>query len=110
MSSPSRTRVALLGCGRIAQRIHLPILARGEAFDLVAIADAEAGALDAGRGAAQRRSGAASRLSVFADYRELLASSELDAAVICLPNDLHAEAALACFERGLHVYVEKPLA
>jgi predicted dehydrogenase len=58
----------------------------------------------------QRLVVASSRLQAFSDYRELLASCELDAAVICLPNDLHAQATLACFERGLHVYVEKPLA
>ncbi len=33
-----------------------------------------------------------------------------DAAVICLPPALHAAAAIACFERGLAVYLEKPLA
>lgn len=110
MSSPSRARVALLGCGRIAQRIHLPVLACGDGFELAAIAEADTGARDACRDTAQRLAGQASRLPAFSDYRELLASCEVDAAVICLPNDLHAQATIACFERGLHVYVEKPLA
>jgi predicted dehydrogenase len=51
-----------------------------------------------------------SRPAVFADYRELLDRCAIDAAVICLPTALHAAAAVACFERGLHVYLEKPLA
>jgi predicted dehydrogenase len=41
---------------------------------------------------------------------EMLAGSDLDAVAICLPNALHAEACLAAFARGLHVYLEKPLA
>jgi predicted dehydrogenase len=43
-------------------------------------------------------------------YQELLQTPELDAVVICLPPALHAQAAIAAFEKGKHVYLEKPLA
>lgn len=46
----------------------------------------------------------------FADFAELLRTAELDAVVITLPSALHAVAASAAFQRGLHVYLEKPLA
>lgn len=45
-----------------------------------------------------------------ASYQELLQAPELDAVVICLPPALHAEAAIAAFEKGKHVYLEKPIA
>ncbi len=35
---------------------------------------------------------------------------DLEAAVICLPNALHAGAAVAALRHGKHVYLEKPLA
>lgn len=44
----------------------------------------------------------------FGDYGALLEDSALDAAVICLPNFLHAEATHAALRAGRHVLCEKP--
>lgn len=35
---------------------------------------------------------------------------EVEAVVICLPPALHAEYAIAAFQAGKHVYLEKPIA
>src|SRR5262245_40823501 len=43
------------------------------------------------------------------DYRKLLAMDEIDMVVIGVPNDLHAEIALAAAAAGKHVVCEKPL-
>lgn len=99
----SRLRVGLLGAGRIARRFHLPILASLPGVALVAIADPAADARDACRAIVP---GAARH----SDFAELLDANPLDAIVICMPPALHAHAAAAGFARGLHVYVEKPLA
>ncbi len=98
-----RLRVGLLGAGRIARRFHLPILASMPGVALAAIADPVAEAREACRALAP---GAACH----ADFAQLLDAQPLDAIVICLPPALHAHAAVAGFARGLHVYVEKPLA
>lgn len=45
----------------------------------------------------------------FADYREMLAQTELDAVVICSPHTLHFEQATEALKRGLHVLLEKPM-
>jgi predicted dehydrogenase len=95
--------VGLLGCGRVCAAFHLPALASLAGARVVAIAEPDESRR---RQAARRVPGAA----VFDDYRDLLARAELDAVVITLPNPLHAPAALASFARGLHAYVEKPLA
>lgn len=48
---------------------------------------------------------------VFEDHQTMLeAIDDLDAVVICTPNFLHAKQAERCFERGLAVALEKPLA
>jgi UDP-N-acetyl-2-amino-2-deoxyglucuronate dehydrogenase len=36
--------------------------------------------------------------------------SSVDVVVICTPNGLHAEQAIACLEKGIHVLLEKPVA
>ncbi|MEW8979820.1 MAG: Gfo/Idh/MocA family oxidoreductase [Symbiobacterium sp.] len=45
-----------------------------------------------------------------ADWRELVASPEVDIVHVCAPDDLHHPIASAALEAGKHVYCEKPLA
>ncbi len=56
---------------------------------------------------------AAARLAIpqaYADYRELLASPEVDVVHITTPNRFHCEMSLAALRAGKHVVCEKPLA
>lgn len=48
----------------------------------------------------------------FEDFREMLDKmhKEIDAVVISTPDHTHFAAAMAAMERGIHVYVQKPLA
>jgi predicted dehydrogenase len=100
MSSP--VRVGVIGCGVIAQVMHLPHLSQAPAtFELAAVCDiaepmAEACAARFGARAA------------FTDWREML-ESELDA-VMVLTSGNHAPIAIAAAEAGKHVFVEKPMA
>lgn len=48
--------------------------------------------------------------SVESDWRALIARKDIDAIDICVPNDLHAEIAIAAAEAGKMVLTEKPLA
>lgn len=51
------------------------------------------------------------KLPVYKDFRVLLdkQSKNIDALTIAIPDFMHATVALACMERGKHVYLEKPL-
>ena len=91
-------RIGVIGCGQIARAIHLPVLARIRDARVVALAEP----VEASRAAA---AALAPEAAAFADYRELLQTRGLDAAVICVPPHLHAPCAIAAFDAGLHVYL-----
>lgn len=95
--------IGLIGCGRIAQRMHLNVLCALPGTRVVALADPD----PAQREAAARLAPGA---TLFDSYEALLAESDAEAIVIATPPALHAPAAVAAFEAGRHVYVEKPLA
>jgi predicted dehydrogenase len=96
-------RIGLLGCGQIARAVHLPVLRGLPNVRVTAIAESNHDALAAAAATVPE----ATR---FADYRELVRSRQIDAVVVCLPPHLHVPSAVAAFEAGLHVYLEKPLA
>ena len=45
----------------------------------------------------------------YADYRQLLEQTDLEAVVVATPDHHHAPATVRALRRGLHVYCEKPL-
>ncbi len=47
---------------------------------------------------------------VFASYREMVASDEIDAIIIATPDHMHVPMAVAAAKAGKHVYLEKPMA
>jgi myo-inositol 2-dehydrogenase/D-chiro-inositol 1-dehydrogenase len=95
--------LALLGAGPIATGVHLPALRRIDGVRVAAVAEADPRRLAA---ALAQTPGAAG----FPGYADALAAPGVEAALICLPNALHASAAVEAFASGLAVYLEKPLA
>lgn len=70
---------------------------------VVAVADDNPSGLAS---AAKRHPGA----KAYSDYRQMLDEAKPDIGNICQRwIDRHAEMAIACLERGIHVYMEKPL-
>src|SRR5689334_1339434 len=45
----------------------------------------------------------------YADWRKCLEQKDLDAVLCCTPDHHHALIAVAAMNRGLHVYMEKPI-
>ena len=63
---------------------------------------------DAGEGKRERRARQYPGVPVYADYREMLASGDVDAVVTTVPHYLHPEMGIAALEAGIHALVEKP--
>jgi predicted dehydrogenase len=98
-----RLSIGLIGCGRVATHAHIPSLERLRDVRIVALAEQDE----------ERRIAASSRVPgarTFQDPHDLLDMEEVEAVVVCLPNELHAQTALAAIARGKHVYLEKPIA
>jgi predicted dehydrogenase len=45
-----------------------------------------------------------------ASFEDAVGHPEVQGVILATPNDVHAEQAIACGERGRHVFVEKPIA
>jgi predicted dehydrogenase len=96
-----RLRVGVIGCGLIAQVMHLHYLRElSDRFEIAAVCDLSAEA----RQACARDYNVPAQ---FATWQELI-GHPLDA-VLVLTSGSHAPAAIAAAKAGLHVLVEKPM-
>lgn len=98
-------RIAIIGCGGIANGKHMPSLNKLKNVEMVAFCDiisekAQEAAAKYGKGEAR----------VYEDYREVLKDGSIDIVHVCTPNDSHAEITIAALEAGKHVMSEKPMA
>lgn len=96
-------RWGILGAARIATEKVVPALQSSAGNTVTAIASRDP----------QRSADVAARLDIpagYGSYDELLASPEVDAVYIPLPNHLHLPWTLAAADAGKHILCEKPLA
>jgi predicted dehydrogenase len=98
-----RVHWGLIGCGDIARRRVAPALVALRDCELVAVSRACADELESfAREFGVRR--------WYADWRQLLDDTEVEAVYIATPVHLHAAQTIAAAEAGKHVLCEKPMA
>lgn len=101
-SAPPRLKIGLIGCGVIAQVMHLHYLAElADLFEITAVCDVSGDLAEA----CARRYGVPFAAT---DWRQLL-DLPLDAVMVLTPGS-HAPIAIAAAQAGKHVFIEKPLA
>jgi predicted dehydrogenase len=98
--APRRPRVGFLGVGWIGRHRMEAMLATGE-IEAAAIADCAPESVAAAASLAP----GARQVSTLED----LLAMDLDGVVIATPSAQHAEQAIACLDRGLAVFCQKPL-
>jgi hypothetical protein len=96
-----KLNVAAVGCGGQGGAI---LNQAAETENIVALCD-----VDADRAAANLKK--FDKIAKYKDFRVMLdkEGKNIDACTIGIPDFMHATVALACMQRGKHVYVEKPL-
>ena len=96
-------RVAIIGCGEIAYRKHLPGIERVPDVRIIAFCDTNiqrARALALGY----------EKSTVYEDYRQMLLEAKPDVVHVLTPNAYHAQISIDAMYAGCHVLCEKPMA
>lgn len=99
----SKMKIAVIGCGTIANNAHIPSYLANPDAEIKYFCDirkerAEKAVQDYECGIA------------IEDYREILNDQEVEAVSICTPNDCHSSIAIDFMRAGKHVLCEKPAA
>ena len=94
-------RAGIVGLGWIS-RVHVPALAAMDDFELVAACDVD---LERAETIAGERGARA-----YDSWETMLEREQLDVLWVCTPPLHHRDPTVAALERGLHVYLEKPIA
>jgi predicted dehydrogenase len=98
-----KVKIGIIGTGTIAQLMHIPYIKEIEKYDLAALCDASPGLV--------KTIGEKYAVShVYTDHLEMLRKENLDAVVVCAPDEYHDILCVDALEAGCHVLVEKPLA
>ncbi len=94
-------KTAIVGCG-VIHSLHADALANYPLAELKAVVD-----IDPEKSEQSARKYGCKAL---ADYKDVLASPEIDVVHICTPHYLHAPMAIEAMKAGKHVLTEKPMA
>ncbi|MDZ4198710.1 MAG: Gfo/Idh/MocA family oxidoreductase [Kiritimatiellia bacterium] len=103
MNNKSKVRLAVIGCGGLAQSQHIPNLFKLDNAVLHTLCDVRSDVLNQvgdQYGVARRET----------DHRKVLADPEVDGVLVVTREDQHVPLTLEALAAGKHVYVEKPLA
>lgn len=101
--SDRKLRVAVIGCGMIANSAHLPAWQSQRGAELVGVMD---NVLDRAKATACKYN----IPGAFDDVDKMLRELSPDVVSICTPAGCHKEHAVAALRAGAHVLCEKPLA
>jgi UDP-N-acetyl-2-amino-2-deoxyglucuronate dehydrogenase len=90
-------KVAVIGLGTISH-IHIPAINANPNAELVAVCDID-----------EALSNSVPGTNFYNNYEVMLEKEDLDCVHICLPHYLHHPVTKTCVEKGVHVFLEKPL-
>ncbi|MGB9797269.1 MAG: Gfo/Idh/MocA family protein [bacterium] len=98
-------KIGFIGCGGIANAHARALSSLKGRVEMVAFCDIEE---ERARWFSQTYSGG--KAEVFTEYREMLDKVKLDIVYICLPPFAHRDEVEIAAEKGIHIFIEKPIA
>jgi predicted dehydrogenase len=107
-----KIHVAQIGCGRMG-RSDMGNVMNESLARVVAVCDLDSKRLAAGKKMAvdyyTQRGESGVSVKTFHDYHDVLASPDIDAVVVTVPDHSHARLAIDAAIAGKHIYVQKPV-
>jgi predicted dehydrogenase len=97
-------RTAIIGCGGFAHT-HARIISNLPQLHLVACCD-----IDRSRAEAYSHQYADGKAKLFTDFHKLFDQVKLDLVYIAIPPYAHTDEVALAAERGIHIFIEKPIA
>ena len=107
-------KVGICGLGMMGQA-HLANLSKIDGVTVAALCDSDEERLSLAKAVTgnirfEHARDSLDRTPRFTDFARMLGEAELDAVVIAVPTDLHADFAVMALRAGVHVFSEKPIA
>ena len=102
MADSNKSRIAVVGCGAVAELRHLPALAARDDREIFALVDTDEARV-------RRLAAEYGAQHALTDHKDLL-DLGLDGAIVATPTNLHAPMTIDLLRAGLHVLLEKPIA
>lgn len=99
----SKLKVAVIGCGNIANSAHIPAYMKSPNAEIKYFCDI----IPERAQAAVEKYGCGTAVT---DYHDILNDAELDAVSVCTHNDFHSIISIDFLKAGKHVLCEKPAA
>lgn len=104
-ASRKPVKLAIIGCGGVAQSKHIPAIMRlktiWEPIELVGVSVRNP---QQGQKVEEMY-----KTKWYANYLEMLDDAKPDGVLVLGPDDLHCAMTMECLKRGIHVLVEKPI-
>jgi scyllo-inositol 2-dehydrogenase (NAD+) len=97
----AKIQLGVIGLGRMGQVYASHVASQIKGAALVAVADPQ-------REIAERFAAQVSSASVYTDYHDLLARSDIQGVIVASPTHTHREVVIAAAETGKHIFCEKP--
>ena len=113
-SAPSnRINVGMIGTGRISRGHDMPGVWKHAGSRIMAVCDLDRHRVEEGKLLVEQQYAKATGkpydgVTMYGDYRELLANKDIDAVVISTPDHQHALLAIDAARAGKHIYLQKP--
>ena len=98
-----KIKVAVIGCGTIANSAHIPAYMANEQAEIKYFCDI----IPERAAAAVEKYGCGTAIE---DYHQALNDPEIEAVSVCTPNNVHAQIAMDALRAGKNVLCEKPAA
>ena len=96
-------RIAVYGCGRFANRTHIPNILRQQQVEIVALCDVNEEAL--------KQTAETFNISrIYQDAHEMLITEQIDALYSVVPAFVRSDVEATAASKGIHLFSEKPQA